>query len=291
MVGYVVVNKPELKFKEFDIYRSFYCGLCDQLKDVYGAKGQISISYDMTFLVMLLTGLYEPKTSYYRGRCVAHPLCRHPVRRNKMTEYVADMNVLLTYYNCMDDWNDERKWTRRAFAGVLSKKVRQIEKKYPNKSRVIKEALEKLSVLEHAGETNMDEAAKQFGKIMAVIFAVKDDIWSETLSCMGDALGRFVYLMDAYEDMDKDIKKGSYNVLLYHRDSSHFDAFIENILQSYMAECARNFERLPIIKNANILRNIIYSGVWTRYNHLQQVKEKREQKRAPVSHNERKHRT
>ena len=70
MYGYVVVNKPELKIKEYDVYRSYYCGLCDELKERYGVNGQLSISYDMTFLMLLLTGLYEPDTRKYEARCI-----------------------------------------------------------------------------------------------------------------------------------------------------------------------------------------------------------------------------
>ena len=111
MYGYVVVNKPELKIKEYDVYRSYYCGLCDELKERYGVNGQLCISYDMTFLLLLLTGLYEPETRKYETRCIAHPLHRHPVSRNDISGYVADMNVLMTYYKCIDDWNDEKKVT------------------------------------------------------------------------------------------------------------------------------------------------------------------------------------
>ena len=95
MYGYVIVNKPELKFKEYDRYRSYYCGLCDILREQYGIRGQVSLSYDMTFLVILLTGLYEPQTAYLEERCIVHPVAKHPVRKNEVTSYVADMNVLM----------------------------------------------------------------------------------------------------------------------------------------------------------------------------------------------------
>ena len=85
MYGYIVVDQPELKFREFDKYRSYYCGLCDSLAEAHGLKGQISLSYDMTFLVILLTGLYEPETIYSEERCVTHPLRKHPVRRPDRT--------------------------------------------------------------------------------------------------------------------------------------------------------------------------------------------------------------
>lgn len=94
MFGYIVINQSEMKFKEYDVYRSYYCGLCQSLKERYGVLGQLSLNYDMTFILMLLTGLYEPEEQEAQCRCVAHPLEKHPTRRNLFTDYVADMTVL-----------------------------------------------------------------------------------------------------------------------------------------------------------------------------------------------------
>lgn len=265
MYGYVVVNKPELKIKEYDVYRSYYCGLCDELKERYGVNGQLCISYDMTFLLLLLTGLYEPETRKYETRCIAHPLHRHPVSRNDISGYVADMNVLMTYYKCIDDWNDEKKVTRKVLADTLSGKVKRIEAAYPEKADIIKKALDKISGLEKAGEGNVDMPAEQFGIIMSQILLMKDDEWKDTLIKTGGALGRFIYILDAYEDLEEDNKKGRYNGLRAYSQRPDYDAFVENILKSLMAQCAAAFERLPVIENANLLRNIIYSGVWTRF--------------------------
>lgn len=272
MYGYVIVNKPELKFKEYDRYRSYYCGLCEVLKERFGLCGQISLSYDMTFLVLLLTGLYEPETSYYEAKCVAHPLAKHQVRRNAVTDYVADMNVLMTYYKCMDDWNDEKKVTRRTFAQALKKNAHKISQKYPEKVRQIQEALANLSAAEKAGEDNIDSAAAHFAQVMSVITVMKDDEWAQELGRLGYFLGKFIYLCDAYEDLDGDVKAGRYNVFQTHMQQEEFDAVCESILNSVMAECAKAFERLPVIEEAQLLRNIIYSGVWIRF---QAAKEKR----------------
>ena len=86
---------------------------------------------------------------------------------------------------------------------------------------------------------------------------MKDDEWSDELRVLGNNLGRFIYLLDAYDDLEKDEKKNNYNVFKYHKDVEGFDTFAENILKAYMAGCARAFERLPILANAELLRNII----------------------------------
>ena len=242
MYGYVVVNKPELKIKEYDMYRSYYCGLCEELLSDYGINGQISISYDMTFLLVLLTGLYEPDTTYKEARCIAHPVHKHPVRRNKITAYVADMNVLMTYYKCVDDWQDDRKLMKKLLASSLTNKVKRIEKAYSQKARIIKAALDRMSELENNNESNIDLLAEQFGIIMAQILCMKNDEWYDTLKVMGNSLGRFIYILDAYDDLLEDKKKGRYNALRTYENNKDFDIFIENVLKSHMAQFAAGFE-------------------------------------------------
>ena len=274
MYGYVVVNKPELKIKEYDMYRSYYCGLCEELLSDYGINGQISISYDMTFLLVLLTGLYEPDITYKEARCIAHPVHKHPVRRNKISAYVADMNILMTYYKCVDDWKDDKKLMKKLLASSLTSKVKRIEKAYPEKAHIIKAALDRISELENNNESNIDLPAEQFGIIMAQILCMKNDEWYDTLKVMGNSLGRFIYILDAYDDLLEDKKKDRYNALRTYENNKDFDIFIENVLKSHMAQFAAGFESLPIIENADLLRNVIYSGVFTRF---EIAKNKREQ--------------
>ncbi|MGN0318356.1 MAG: DUF5685 family protein [Lachnospira sp.] len=265
MYGYVVVNQQELKIREYAEYRSYYCGLCQTLKDSYGRIGQFTISYDMTFLVLLLTGLYEPEIDYSEERCIAHPFVKHPVRRSKICDYVADMNILMTYYKCVDDWQDEKKVSGKVFSSSLKSRVASIEKKYPKKSEKIKLHLKNLRELELKEEKLIDAPAREFGGIMAEICDYRNDEWQQRLRSLGDYLGRFIYILDAYEDLEKDIKTGSYNVLKYHMKEADFDDLCEEILKGLMARGARDFEYLPIISNVEILKNIIYSGVWTRF--------------------------
>ena len=109
MFGYITVNKPELKIKEFEEYRAYYCGLCGALRKRCGLKGQLSLSYDLTFLAMLLTGLYDGRTEDVPCKCIFHPFDKMRRKESQFLYYTADMNILLTYYKCLDDWTDERK--------------------------------------------------------------------------------------------------------------------------------------------------------------------------------------
>ena len=107
MFGYVTANEPELKMKEYYKYKAYYCGLCRTLKQKYGFLGQLTLTYDMTFLVMLLTSLYECETKREAHRCKVHPVKKQQMLMNEFSEYAADMNIILVYHHLVDDWKDE----------------------------------------------------------------------------------------------------------------------------------------------------------------------------------------
>ena len=265
MFGYVIINKGDMKFKEFDIYHSYYCGLCQMLKKQYGFTGQLTLTYDMTFAVMLLSSLYEPEVSEDVVNCVAHPFEKHQTRQTIYTEYGADMNVLLSYYKCMDDWADEKKLTRFTYAKLLKKGYHRAYNKYPEKARRIENLLRELSREENKQSADIDRMAGIFGRIMSEVLAPKADEWEESLRNMGFYLGKFIYLLDAYDDVEEDIKNKNYNPFSEQYIIKGFDEQVRRILIMMMAQTCREFEKLPIIKYTDILRNILYSGVWCRF--------------------------
>lgn len=266
MFGYIVINKAEMKFKDFDMYQSYYCGLCKRLKDCYGRRGQMTLSYDMTFLIVLLTGLYEPETTIDTVNCIAHPFEKHTARTNEYSDYAASMNLILTYYKCKDDWNDDRKKKSYAVMQALKSKMKEINEQYPEKVSRVSANLQKLSILEMENEQNIDLMAGLFGEIMAELFAYRQDEWESSLRKIGFFLGKFVYLMDAYEDVENDIQNGNYNPFKkMFLEDENFAETIRSLLTLMMAECSREFEKLPILLHTDILRNILYSGVWQKY--------------------------
>ena len=265
MFGYVTVNKPEIKFKDFDMYRSFYCGLCRELRERYGIPGQISLTYDMTFVVLLLSGLYEPPTRKGKSHCAVHPLKAQPVRKNEVTEYCADMNVILSYYKCLDDWKDEKKPLRYAYATLLKNSGRKHMSGYPKKMCRIQEALSELSRLEKQGETDVDLVAGCSGRIMEEVLVFREDMWEPSLRRMGFYLGKFIYILDAYDDVEKDAENGNYNPFLGKYKMEGFEEEIRRMLVMMLSEACREFEKLPVIRYGDILRNILYSGVWCRF--------------------------
>ena len=265
MFGYITVNRAELKVKESAAYDAYYCGLCHALHGLHGRAGQLTLTYDMTFLVILLNGVYEHEMHEKTGRCLVHPMKKHTERWNDFSSYCADMNILLAYHNLLDDWQDDRKLSRYAAAQLLSKTYRGIREKYPRQHQAVVDYMKALFVCEKSCSDNVEEAACLTGKMLAEIFVCREDAWASDLRQMGFFLGKFIYLMDAYEDIEKDAVSGNYNPFMTIKDHENFDSECQNMLMMQMAECCRAFERLPIVQDAGILRNILYSGVWAKF--------------------------
>ena len=273
MFGYVRINQPEMKFRDYDVYHAHYCGLCEALKRRHGRVGQLTLNYDMTFLSLLLSALYEPEIQERCRRCLVHPLHEHCERSSEYADYAADMNILIAWRKCMDDWRDEKKHVRRIMASLLGRKLKAVRAAYPDKMAVLEQAFDELQTAESACAemTDPDNAAVDrlsglFGNIMAELFVYRKDRWEQDLRTMGFALGKFIYLCDAWEDREEDRDRHRFNVLdLYSPSSEDMEPEIENLLTLLMGECTRAFERLPIVRDTDILRNILYSGVWTRY--------------------------
>ena len=276
MFGYINADLRQLSEVDRKTYQSFDCGLCRQLGKTASFKGQLLLNYDLCFLGILLQSLYEPDIDTHNFHCLIHPLKTKHGFSSKAIEYAADMDVILSYHSLMDNYKDDNSRLSGMAANLLKKDYDRIKVKYPRQTAAIESYIEKLSLAEAKNETNIDVVSSYTGEVLGELFNWQDDAWSKTLHCMGYYMGKFIYIIDAYDDLKKDEKSGSYNPLLTMKRESpkEFETFVRINLTSLMAECAKSFERLPIVENAEILRNIIYSGVWTRYEYLQ-LKEKK----------------
>ena len=274
MFGYVLINKPELKIKEFDLYKSYYCGLCRSLKRKYGFWGRMTLNYDMNFLVMLLSDLYDKENCDSCHRCIVHPIEKHCEKNNEFSDYCADMCIYLTYYKFVDDCQDNPGFKSRLGKALMKGKARKVEKIYPEKTEIIKKKLNMLSIMENAENVPIDKVARTFGEIMGEVFVYKEDIFKDDLYRLGLYLGKFIYLLDAYEDLERDIKAKEYNPFAEFYGKPELNQVVENLLLLMIGEATEAFEKLPLIENAEILRNILYSGVWIRYNNKKVKEEK-----------------
>ena len=122
-----------------------------------------------------------------------------------------------------------------------------------------------INAYEARGGEDIDVPINLSGEFLGEVFRYRNDAWGEDLRALGEALGRFIYLMDAYDDLKSDVKKGRYNALKPYSDQENFETFCEDGLLMMISESARVFETLPLEKHLPILRNVLYSGVWMRY--------------------------
>ena len=271
MFGYINADIKQLSEDDKKIYQQFYCGLCHQLGKEAGFKGQLLLNYDLCFLAILLQSLYEPDLSQDTRRCIIHPFKVRDFYNSDAIRYAADMDIILSYHSLMDNYKDDNSKISKLAADSLNKDYNRIKDKYPKQTAAVEKYIAQLSAAEKARETNIDKVSSYTGEMLGTLMNWKDDDWSCTLNCMGFHMGKFIYIIDAYEDLKKDEKNGNYNPLLFMKKESpkEFETFVRINLTSLMAECAKSFERLPIVENVDILRNIIYTGVWTKYEYLQ----------------------
>ena len=271
MVGYVTASLGEMSREQRERYGGVYCGICRAIRDQASQAARLSLSYDMAFLALLLMSLYEPEEEYSANRCLLHPKRRGRLT-NEYVRYAADMNVALAYYNCLDDWQDDKKAAAKIAAGILKKKMPAIEQRYPRQCAAIEGCIRELRILEMENCSNPDEPANCFGRLMAQLLVYREDLWQGTLEQMGFHLGRFIYLADGAVDFRKDQRKGKYNPFLAMGDQEDWPRWEEYLVLA-LGQCTREYEKLPLVQDKDILDNILYSGVWSSLRGMQKKAE------------------
>ena len=271
MFGHVQANLSGLSETEQERYKAVYCGLCRTLGKRHGFLSRMSLTYDLAFLALLLSSLYEPEECQDTCRCCVHPCKKRAYMVNEYTEYAADMTIALTYHKCLDDWEDDRNIPKKLYAMLLKKHYRTVKARWSRQCEAIEHYLQELSNIEHSSTAEPDAAAKCFGQLLAEVFVYRPDHWEPYLRRMGSSLGEYIYWADAVEDLEKDQKKGAYNPL---NSLSSTPKEMRPALEMVLGEASEAFEALPLVQDIHLLRNILYSGIWIRYNRAIQKEEK-----------------
>ena len=254
--------------------RALYCGMCRTLRKHNGNLTRLTLSYDMTFVALVLAALYEPDEQSGLERCASHPFKPHNYTVNSIMEYASDINVMLAYHKCADNWQDDRNPAFLAAQGALGRAYRKACKRWPGKAKAIETWIRDIREIEAAGREEIDPPVNLTGRMMGEIFRYREDYWAGTLQRMGDALGRFIYFMDAYDDLAQDVRKKKFNPLKSMMHEPDFEEICKQALTMMMADCVEAFEELPVLKDAEMIRNILYSGVWAKYLYIQNQKTK-----------------
>lgn len=263
MFGYVNAHKDLLRVCDYNVFRGYYCGLCKALGKQFNQLTRFGLSYDMTFLAILISSLNKNPLNLQQKPCIAHPITKRPViSEDDGIRYSADMSVLLTYYKLKDDWNDEK--SLKSFARLWYYfPMKRVQKKYPHQAKVIRESLRKLNQLEQENCENPDRVADCFGKLTQAIFDRNND--HLPIKTVGYHIGRFIYFTDAYKDLEHDLKKKNYNPFLARSGSAvNKEKLKQELIPSLtytLSEIANAYELIPIRKNKELLDNIIYLGL------------------------------
>lgn len=269
MFGYVRINKMDLTFREYENYKGYYCGLCKYLKENHGEISRIGLNYDITFLIVILSAIYKPKTNIFEEVCLVSPFKRKKKLINEITEYAASMNVLLTYYKLEDNLLDDKGVKDILAYNLYKSKLKMAHKKYPHKSKIIKEQMKLLNELEKNKEYNIDKVSNTFGELMGEIFAYKKDKYEDDLRRIGFNIGKYIYILDAYEDLNEDYKKGRYNPFMeYINKREELKIRVDRLISISLGLLASSIDRLNLQVNRGIIENIVYSGVYLRYKNI-----------------------
>lgn len=251
----------------------------------------------MTFLALVLGSLYEPEETCGEARCPVHPMQPQSFARSKYTDYAADLSVALAYHKMLDDWHDDHTLRARGGAFALAGAYRRAKKRVPQECEAIEAAMADIRTIEQRalqarsqgvqaqlraqdqtqGQTQAqsriqgapaidsplpDEAANRFGMMLGDLFAHEDDFWVSDLRRFGARLGKFVYVMDAAMDIEDDSRTGSYNPFADMESTK--EALREN-LEFLAAGMTDAFERLPLERDVQVMRSVLYAGVWQRF--------------------------
>jgi len=276
LFGYILPEKPELKIKEYEIFKAYYCGICKSIRKKYGQLPRLTLNYDSIFFVLLISCLDDKKPDIVKERCVVHPFKkRNVVKNNKVIDYISDINVLLAYYNLKDNWNDDRSAVSAAGMIALESAYKKIKKKYEDIVMVFETRLGELDSLEKEKCNSMDMAADSFAKLLEEVLAYKPLLVrpedEKIIRWIGYNTGKWIYLIDAFDDIKKDIESGAYNPLIYqysYDNSENIDEFKKRIrdkvyfnLTYCLSEIGKAYELMDVKINSGIIENIIYMGM------------------------------
>ncbi len=254
-----------MKFKDYDLYRGVYCSLCKAIGKRYGLIARLTLSYDFTFLAILRMAVRENKICMRKSHCSFNPMkkCYDCSESSVDIAYTADVSMMTFYYKIKDNINDSR-FFKKLLCKMLMPYANHIFKKAKRNNPVIAEKLGELMDEQARAEkrgAGVDEAADASAKMLAEM--VSTDIESsddKALRWLGYYLGRWVYLIDAVDDCEDDIKTGSFNPLKKRYNLPDFKEYCERMLSLTVGEAINNMNKLEIYRFYDIIDNILNYG-------------------------------
>jgi len=274
MFGYIRLEKEELKIKEYYLFRSYYCGLCQELKQRYGHLSRLLLNYDLTFLGLFLSSLNNADEKLLKHKCLLHPLRNQTILvDNHYLAYAADLNVLLVYHKFKDDWTDDRSLVSWGLVKAIKRSYRQASQKHPEINILIEKKIKELADLEKDRCPNIDAVSHVFAQIIEGLCPRSEVTGTgsqKALQWFCYNLGKWIYLADAFNDLSADVKRNRYNpfIFSYGYQGEQIEVFTELIkakvqflLFYTLSQIGQAYELLTVPKNQGLLENIIFLGM------------------------------
>lgn len=222
MFGYVRIDKNELKIREYECYRSVYCGLCRSMGKCTGCSSRLTLSYDFTFLLMIRAVLTRTAVRFGRYHCPVHPLKKRAMmEQNEAGDYVACAAGILLYYKCKDDLSDEsgkRKAAVRAIFPTVKRFRKRALKRVPallELDRFVQERMEQIAEAERTRIPSIDYHAALSGELLGEVFSFGlEGAAARIAAAVGTHVGKWIYLVDAFDDLLEDCERGRFNAFL-----------------------------------------------------------------------------
>lgn len=291
MFGYVTPYKMELKIKDYEMFKAYYCGLCISIKNNFSNLCRMTLNYDMTFLGILLDSLEYSKHKYVVTKCIAHPMKKKPkVIDNRALDYAAFCNVSLVYYKLLDDYNDDNSLSKKFISMYIKKFINKSKEDLSPILVNIEENIKKLSFLEKSGEIiSIDELSDPFASLTAFIvsYYYKDENFYNELYDLGYNLGRWIYIIDAFDDLKEDMEKHKFNAInkAFNVENLPYEDLIikeGNRIEFNLIMSANStseaLDKLPINKNKDLLFNILQLGLMNKIETIKSRSDKKHEK-------------
>ena len=277
MFGYLQIQKSELLVREYDAYKAVYCGLCKQMGKDYSFLMRMTLSYDCTFYAMLLMSLKSSCKGFKDGRCTCNPLkkCKYAIDSDDAFHKAAAFSVVSVYYKVIDDIKDSgffKSLLLKVLKPFFSHNRKKAIKRYPDFDEIVSEMMVLQNEAENDTDVNVDKAAHPTAKMLAEVFSLEsdDDMQKRIFYEFGYHLGRWIYLLDAVDDLEKDIKKNNFNPFYDNETKTKRD--IQSIIFTLNQSLARAYDAyhlLDYLKDfKEILDNMILKGFPTVQNRI-----------------------
>lgn len=273
MFGYILPDKPNMYMKDYALYKAFYCGMCKSIKCEQGQLMRLSVNYDVTFINILLHGIMDQKIEFSTEACILNPFKKKCIlKTNPVSLNCVYLNALLADFKCRDDLDDKPSHAKRFLRGSFKGKTKRAKEKLPEVSALLDKCyIEQMEAEKNDGDFEL--SSSPFANCMREVFKVlTGDKYIAEIGELAFYLGKYVYLLDAVDDFESDVKDGQFNPFKKSFPecktkeeliTNHYKE-LEEVLNQILFEIKENYDNIPVFETESIITNTLWFGLGSR---------------------------